>query len=209
MTFTPNRPTATEFLQVSQGLINANFTSSDNTFGIEHYKFSDVTANKGFHNTVTQPLIIGAAHPTTTINPIIYTMSTNGTGPQTLQFSRGVNDAVPTPITNVHSGTSPLTLPAKVGIINGSLNIFDFAAISGITIAMLYFANIDNIDPANASCIISWNSAGSLIKVTNIVATNNSGIAFNNSGTLLVAANVSPNVYANVYWTIQFERMGP
>jgi hypothetical protein len=47
MAFTRNRPTASEFLQNSQPLIKNNFNASDDTFGIDHYAFSNTAVFNG------------------------------------------------------------------------------------------------------------------------------------------------------------------
>lgn len=54
MAFTRNRPTAAELLQSSQPLIKDNFNSSDDSFGVDHYQFSDSTANNGRHKAIHQ-----------------------------------------------------------------------------------------------------------------------------------------------------------
>lgn len=54
MAFTRNRPTATEFLSVSQPVLYNNFNSSDDTMGIDHYPFSDTTAQNGQHKIIHQ-----------------------------------------------------------------------------------------------------------------------------------------------------------
>ena len=109
MPYVLNRPTAGELQSVSQSLIQGNFNAANTSFNVEHYAFADVTANNGFHNTVTQPQIIGAAHPTTTTNPIIYAMQ-DSANIGILQYSRGpVFNAyvpAPTPITELHSNSA-------------------------------------------------------------------------------------------------------
>lgn len=52
MVFNRNRPTAGEKLSNSQPLIRDNFNSSDDTFGVDHYAFSDTTANNGRHKDI-------------------------------------------------------------------------------------------------------------------------------------------------------------
>lgn len=52
MSFTRNRPTASEFLATSQPIIRDNFNSSDDSFGVDHYQFSDSTNNNGTHKQV-------------------------------------------------------------------------------------------------------------------------------------------------------------
>lgn len=54
MAFTRNRPTASELLQNSQSLIYNNFNDSDTSFGVEHFQFSDTSANNGRHKIVGQ-----------------------------------------------------------------------------------------------------------------------------------------------------------
>lgn len=54
MPFTRSRPTASELLTDSQSLIQGNFNSSDDSFGIDHYKFSNLTVNNGMHKIIHQ-----------------------------------------------------------------------------------------------------------------------------------------------------------
>lgn len=54
MAYTINRPTANEKLKTSQPLIRDNFTSSNTSFGIDHYPFNDGTANDGRHRIIKQ-----------------------------------------------------------------------------------------------------------------------------------------------------------
>lgn len=49
MTYNPNIPQPGDLLSVSQNDIKTNFLSADNSFGTNHYKFSDLTANNGKH----------------------------------------------------------------------------------------------------------------------------------------------------------------
>lgn len=54
MAYTINRPTASEKLKTSQPLIRDNFTSSNTSFGVDHYPFNDGTANDGRHRIIKQ-----------------------------------------------------------------------------------------------------------------------------------------------------------
>lgn len=52
MAFTRNKPAAADLLSTSQGIIKDNFNSSDDTFGVDHYPFSDITSKIGAHKQV-------------------------------------------------------------------------------------------------------------------------------------------------------------
>lgn len=77
---------------------------------------------------MTTPIITGSAHPTTAASELkIYAMQ--DTAPfGLLQYSRGISDAVPTPITHLQSPAAPISLAAGV-----STNVVDF---TGLTYAM-------------------------------------------------------------------------
>lgn len=50
-----NQPIATDDLSVSQPILAANTNKSDDSFGIDHFQFSDLTTSNGFHKKVTLP----------------------------------------------------------------------------------------------------------------------------------------------------------
>jgi len=54
-------PLANQDLNVSQPLIRQNFVETDDTFGINHYKFSNLTVNKGKHKFVSMPVLANYA----------------------------------------------------------------------------------------------------------------------------------------------------
>jgi|ERR1700754_1236816 len=53
--YNPNIPQPTDELSDSQGQILQNFNKADSSFGTDHYRFSDLTVNNGFHQRVTFP----------------------------------------------------------------------------------------------------------------------------------------------------------
>lgn len=61
MTYNPGIPTPTQNLSVSQGLLKDNFTAADNSFGTNHFPFSDLTANNGLHRDINQFKRVGNA----------------------------------------------------------------------------------------------------------------------------------------------------
>ena len=94
MAFTRNRPTASELLSDSQGLIRDNFNSSDDSFGIDHFKFSDSTAANGAHKQaqIKNQVTINGVIPVGLIGngyETIYSSATAGAGE--LWFVRGAS----------------------------------------------------------------------------------------------------------------------
>jgi hypothetical protein len=56
MTFNPNVPQPNDLLSDSQVDILQNFSSSNTSFGINHYPFDDATINNGKHKFVQMPV---------------------------------------------------------------------------------------------------------------------------------------------------------
>lgn len=53
--YQPSIPTGLVNLDVDYANIQANFSQADTTFGIDHYKFSDQTAQNGIHKQIRMP----------------------------------------------------------------------------------------------------------------------------------------------------------
>lgn len=53
--YNPNIPQPTDDLSDSQGQLLQNFNKADTSFGTDHYRFSDLTVNNGYHQRVTLP----------------------------------------------------------------------------------------------------------------------------------------------------------
>lgn len=54
MAYLLNKPQATDLLSESQPVIRDNFNTADSVMSIDHYPFSDATANKGQHKVIQQ-----------------------------------------------------------------------------------------------------------------------------------------------------------
>ncbi len=203
MPYLRNEPIATDDLDVSQPKLANNTNASDDSFGVDHYKFSDLTSNNGFHNTVTTPLIIGAAHPATTTNPIFYAMEdTANIG--LLQYSRGPNSAVPSPVTYLQAGVPFVSFP------NGTaVNILDFTGISK-AVFTLYYGNMDPANPYNKEDLIWWYANGSPANVFNGVTNsfiNNGPFATNTGSILQIFVRSAGVTLSNGYWALKFHRI--
>jgi hypothetical protein len=202
MTYLPNIPLPTDLLSKSQGDILNNFTSSNNVFGIDHYKFDDATANKGKHNTVTTPLIVGAVHPVTAAaEPKFYGMQdTANLG--VLQYSRGASNAVPSPVTSLQSPSAAITLANAA-----TTNILDFTGITDRAICKVFAADFTAasfsalVRLKNESTIY-WNGAAFFIPGQTSV-----DLKIQATGNILQIINNSGGALNNIYWTMQIMRV--
>lgn len=55
MVYTRNQPVAGDDLSVSQPILAANTNAADDSFGVDHFPFSNLTSSNGFHQKVTIP----------------------------------------------------------------------------------------------------------------------------------------------------------
>ena len=194
--FIPTSPQANDNLDFSQGQLLSNNSGLDTVFGIDHYKFSDATANKGFHNKVTTPVFVDSP-PITGANPVAYAFQ-DSANVGVLQYSRGPNNAVPTPITMLQSPSSPITLAPAA-----TTNVLDFTGIPG-ALAILYAADYTLHIGAIIS-LISWNGTA----FGNIFNTNGTAnlTAVSSGNILQIKNNSSITTFSSVRWTLQFLRM--
>lgn len=202
MVYTRGQPIATDDLDISQPFLLDNTNSSDDSFGVDHYKFSNLTANNGFHNEVTTPVYV--ASPPTGLPPLtpaglarIYGFQQ--TAPLgVLQYSRGPVNAQPTPITSLHS-----TIAASTILANTSITLLDF---TGVTSAFftVFAANMTATSSFKASAHVIWN--GTSFFITPIITS--TLFTFAGSGNNFQLTNNSPGSNAtNMFWTIDFQRI--
>lgn len=185
-------PQPNDDLDVSVTDIQQNFLTANTVMSIDHYPFDDVTANKGFHKTVTSPDQTTA--PTTTAEPKIYGLS-QLLAIGVLQYSRGPNDAIPTPITALHGG--PLNIASLA-----TSNIIDLNGLTRVS-----------------AILTAWNASGTTTKngvntfiaydggVYNVTTGGAGSLAAASSGTILQLKNNTAGALTNVYWTLQFLRI--
>jgi hypothetical protein len=199
MVFSPNIPTASQKLSASQPLLLANNQQLDTSFGIDHYKFSDGTANNGFHNKVETPEYSTATDPVTTANPIFYALEdTVNLG--LLQFSRGPNNAARTPVTSLHSTITPITVGTS-----SSINILDFTGISIAMCTLYCFYVVNGPSYTNGEFLIDYRFNGTA-KTQVTVITGSSIVAF--SGNILRITNNNPlTTFSDMFWTLKFHRL--
>lgn len=183
MVYNPNIPTAPQKLSVSQPLILANFGQLDTSFGIDHYKFSDATANNGFHNSVTTPEYSTSTDPVTGANPIFYGLE-NTVNLGLLQYSRGPNNAVPTPVTKIQSSSTPITI-----LSGNTINLLDFTGITYALGSVNFGGYISNFTRTiSTQYFFFFNNGvftGSQLQNTSSMGVTATGITFLSSGNIL------------------------
>lgn len=203
MSYLRNQPQATNDLSVSAPILQTNTNAADDSFGIDHYAFSDLTANNGKHNQVTTPIYV--ANPPTGLPPVtiadepkIYAFK-DSTNLGALNYSRGPSNAVPTPLTHLQSPSVPIVLAS-----NATTQVLDFTGITR-AICQIFMANLA-ASPGNF-----YNSAGVIWDGTNLSVFNavTSGtLQAQISGTILQVKNPIPlSTLSNVYWTLQLLRL--
>lgn len=204
MTFNPNIPLPTDELSDSQGDILNNFSSSNTSFGIDHYAFSDLTANNGKHKWATTPLAPGGVHPPTAVNePKLYGMQdTANLG--VIQYSRGGNNAVPSPVTHLQSPSTPIVLG-----IGATTNVLDFTGISR-AFGTVYVSDFGAI--ATAVCIGDFRYNGPIVGLKFAILNTFSGggsapFVVQQSGDILQILNSSGLARNDVYWTLVLHRV--
>lgn len=215
MAYVRNEPVASDDLTVSQPKLATNTNSSDDSFGVDHYKFSNTTSSNGFHNQVTTPQFFASTTippvyptvlPVTVANPVLFAFQpTDGAGTPTtniglLQYSQGPNNAVPTPITTLQSPLAGINLA-----FNATSNVLDFtgAGITTFALAVLYVIRTGTL--TSNSFMVSFVAGGS--KFVGLIGPNPlSSINAQFSGNVLQIKN-NFGAADTFYWTLQFIRI--
>lgn len=197
MAYLRNEPIATDDLTVSQPKLATNTNQADDSFGVDHYKFSDTTPNNGFHNTVTQPIIVGSAHPATAVGVTkIYAMQ-DYANVGLIEYSRGPSSAVPTPITYLHSTAAAIVLGA-----GGTTNVLDFTGVS-FSSATLHSTGTNGVNVAITTAEV--------ICLAGVLTINVSSNSLTGVINIQVAGNIlqlKSNVGAtDVFWTLVINRI--
>jgi len=197
MVFIANRPIASEKLSASQPMLQGNNQSLDSVFGIDHYQFSNATANSGFHKKVTT--VNQGSHASTTVNPVLYSAEdTANIG--VIQYSRGPSDAVPTPVTSIQSPSTPFSLAAST-----SSDVLDF---TGTTIAFgEFFYSYKRTSYASGQFFVFYRFTGGTA-YTNVAACSSgaAGILIF-SGNILKINNGFPDAMTDIFWTLNLQRV--
>lgn len=189
MVYQPTKPQPNDNLDVSVTDIQQNFLTANTVMGIDHYPFDNVTANKGFHKTVTSP--DQTTEPTTTLEPKIYGLQqTVPLG--VIQYSKLPNDGVPTPLTNLQSPAAAIVLGPLA-----TTNILDCTGLARMMATVYAF---DNLTLTNGTATsVFWNGTAFQIGVS-------ANLKVQASGNILQLRNASTTLAMNVFWTLDIHR---
>ena len=208
--FNPNTPLSTDILSDSQLDLNNNNTANNTWSSVDHYALDNMTANNGFHAHVTSPTPANSMHYANPgINTILYGMQ-DATQIGNIQYSRGPNNTVPSPVTTLQSSSAGLTVsmasPATV------LNFASPVAIPqcyGILTAIGFLGV--SATPTLAFAVFGANNMGNGITVSTFAPdqfqpTHDLKFAFSGT-TIILTATQSASTYNKCAWTLRFERI--
>lgn len=198
--YNPGVPTGTVDLNVDYLNLQGNFQQANIVYGTDHYPFDNATPNQGFHNLVTTPPFVDnpptGLPPVTVANPKFYAFQQYA-ALGVLQYSRGPNNAVPTPLTSLNAG--PFSLNALVGF----TSVIDFSGFTRVMAILSAFNDTNLTGKASFSTFIAF-SQGTF----NIASTGTPSVLSAGSiGTVLIVRNNSSSNLTNVYWALQFIRI--
>ncbi len=206
--FRRNVPQIFDHLNFSQGDLLNNNRSLDQSFGVDHYTFSNATANNGKHNQLTTPKVLNAlptasGHPNTiAAEPKIYAMQ-DSDNLGVLNYSRGPLNAVPTPLTSIQSSQEHIVV-----LKNQSVTIFDFEK---ITLAIASLTLTTGNDPSYPSEYLIFFGKGTspddliIVKVASTANPNGNAFKILPSKTKLIYKNTgTKDCY--LWYTLKFHR---
>ncbi len=150
MVFNPNIPQPTDYLSVSQQDLLGNNTALQAWSTVDHYSFSDLTANVGKHTKVTLPFL--ASGPSTAVGEdAIYTKKVSGV-PEV--FIRKENNGAEIQLT---SGNSINPARAYVNFNGTTGAILGTASnVSSVTVNSVgnYTVNLSITQPTATYCVL-------------------------------------------------------
>lgn len=199
--YQPNIPTGTVRLDVDYQNLQGNFEQANIVYGTDHYPFDNATANQGFHNVVTTPPYVEdpptGLPPVTAANPKAYAFEQYA-ALGVLHYSRGPTNAVPTPLTSLHSTAAGTALGA-----GATLNVLDFTGIS-LAFATLYAQNAASLGTNRLYALVLWSGSGFYLQ--NLATTGANSLAIQATGNILQIKN-NGGALADLYWTLEFARI--
>lgn len=204
MAFLNNIPQSSDDLSDSQADLLGNFQALDSVYGTDHFAFSNATANNGYHNVVTTPVIVPQAHPATGVhitklynNYETQVGSIKAVGP--IQYSRGENSAVPSPVTNINSTSAAVVLANLATDL-----VLDFTGLARAICTLYAFEAVSGTGNRSSVTAVFWTGTAF---ITNALS-GSSNLPISTSGNRLYVQNTSGVTYSNVYWTLTLQRLG-
>ena len=202
-TYQPNIPTGLVNLDTDYANIQGNFQQLDTTFGVDHYTYSNATVNNGFHNKVTTPAFVDnpptGLPPVTAANPVFYAFQ-QYPAVGVLQYSRGPSNALPTPVTNLYSGTTPIVIAD-----NATSNVLDFTGIARAICTLSCMDTVIFTPQVIQSYAVFW--SGTAFSIRALTGVSTFLIAQNTGNILQLKNNGSGSSMNDVYWALNFTRL--
>ena len=192
-----DEPIATDFLSVSQPKLKTNTNDFDDAIGVDHVAASSASGNAGKHTIIQH--VEEASIPSTTDDLKTFTYEPlSALGP--LLYNRKENDAIPTPLSCLQSGSAAITIAPS-----GTSNILDFSGMPycyGLVFITADFSSATRFPLYN----FFWDgSAGYTSLITPSVV--NLIIAEFSTSTLRLRNPVGSSTYSNLAWTVEFKRI--
>ena len=195
MTFNANIPQPNDFLSDSQAQLLINNQQLDSGFDVDHTTFTPpaTPTDRGKHKSVTS--ILQTADLSTAVNEVkLYSIEKTATlGP--LQFSRGENDANPSPVTLIHSPNTTVNI--------GTTNVIDF---TGCTLVIgsvnIIWKDVPGArNETNESISFGFDTAGFYFGRTQT----DNNVRLVATGNILQITTVG--VAKNIWWTLRLDRV--
>lgn len=202
MAFIPTIPQAGDALSTSQGQLLANNAGLDTTFGLDHFTFSNTTANNGFHKQVTNPWLTGDVHRVPLVDSCkLYSMK-DSTALGVIQYSLGPVNTVPTPVTSLQSSSTGITL-----LTTATTNVLDFTGLNRAICEVHTFSGTNQASMNASSIVYSVFWSGAFFRIQSMTPTGSLSVV--NSANILQVKNVaSPAATINdIYWTLKLLRV--
>lgn len=183
-------PISGDTLGGTRDRIKTNFQLIKSVFDENHYTFG--LGGQGKHRFVTTPDQITDSI-TAANEPKMYARATS-INAGVLQYSRGGSNAIPTPLTSLHSSGGVVVAP------DASTPVLNFA---GMPRAMAMVYAFDTSSAKRGLAYVWWN--GATLRVENLVSTA-SQIQALFSGTTLNLRNADLVNPMTIYWTLDLKR---
>jgi hypothetical protein len=193
-----NRPIASEFLSDSQPVLLSNNNDMDSSFGTDHVAASNTGTDNGRHAVIQS--VEQASHPSTTTQNKTYAVPALEAIPP-LVYTRGINDAVPSPLTKLQSTA------ALISLNNGVFTtILDFANIT-YAYGVVYVSSLNPSGLPRFSAYVFNFISGATGVYPFIFISSNFSLQVLFSGSELRVLNGTGATWTDIAWTLEFQRI--
>lgn len=156
MPYLRNQPIATDDLSVSQPILAANTNASDDSFGIDHFKFSDLTTSNGFHRKVTIPGNVAVPAPAAGFGDMYAVTTAAVTQPYWIRDGLAVIfNMIPIKAFGSFTGGGTIVTAHNLTAVNNSAGLYTLTiaanAVSSASYAVIVGVGINALSPGRGS----------------------------------------------------------